>query len=185
MVLHFGDSSPKCARDDSRQAETAPPAGRRKVHVRSPLAQAIRDARLTLRLTQEQLGKRLGLKGRAIYRWERDDSAPRRYHRRQLVTAIEAIDPGVATTLRAAIESHERNPRGIVVVAPPPAPAPAQPTGAVALELAIFAMADELDLPPRRLRAALVKLLARLAEAGFSLDSARRHVEARIAGAPE
>jgi transcriptional regulator with XRE-family HTH domain len=153
--------------------------------VRSPLAQAIRDARLTVRLTQQQLGARIGLKGRAIYRWERDDSAPRRRHRRALVTMIQALDPAAASTLQAVFESHERKRKGVVVAAPAPPPAPAQPTGAVALELAIFALADELDLAPRRLRAALVKLFARLTEAGFSLDSARQQVEARIAGTPE
>jgi transcriptional regulator with XRE-family HTH domain len=153
--------------------------------VRPTLAQAIRDARLTVRLTQQQLGARIGLKGRAIYRWERDDNAPRRRHRRALVTMIQAIDPAAASRLQAVFESHERNRKGVVLPEPAPPPTPAEPTGAVALELAIFAMADELDLPPRRLRAALAKLLARVAEAGFSLDSARQHVEARVAGAPE
>lgn len=66
---------------------------------------------------------------------------------------------------------------------PAAAPAPAKPTGEVALELAIFALADELDLAPRRVRAALLMWLGRVTEAGFSLDSARQQVNASVVSA--
>jgi transcriptional regulator with XRE-family HTH domain len=153
--------------------------------MRSPLARAIRDARLSLRLTQDQLGMRLGLKGRAVYRWERGVSAPTKRHRRALVTAVQAIDANLAAKLQAELTSYVNNAKGVVVPPPPPAPAPAQPTGPVALELAIFAMADELDLTPRRLRASLSRLLVRLGEAGFSLEAARQQVDAWIASTQE
>jgi transcriptional regulator with XRE-family HTH domain len=154
--------------------------------MRSPLARAIRDARLSLRLTQDQLGMRLGLKGRAVYRWERGVSAPTRRHQRALLTAVQAIDPSLAAKLQAELVSSARQAQGLGPPAPaPPPPVPAKPTGPVALELAVFAAADELDLTPRRLRAALVKLCARLMEGGFSLESAQRQLEVWIASVQE
>ena len=152
--------------------------------MRSPLAHAIRDARLSLRLTQDQLGMRLGLKGRAVYRWERGASAPTKRHLRALVTAVQALDVNVAAKLQAELASYVNKAGGIVAPVPvPPPPAPAKPTDRVALELAIFAMADELDLAPRRLRASLLRLFVRLAEGGFSLDAARAQVDAWSASA--
>jgi transcriptional regulator with XRE-family HTH domain len=149
--------------------------------VRSPLAIAIRQARLTVRLTQQQVGTRMGLKGRAVYRWERGDSLPRRRIRADLIRVIQMFSVDAANRLQAAFAAHDALVKGHVPAPPPPPPPPAKPSGPVALELAIFAMADELDLAPRRLRSALTRLFARVSEAGYSLDSARREVEARIA----
>lgn len=42
-------------------------------------------------------------------------------------------------------------------------------------------MADELDLVPGRLRAALPRLLLRMLTAGYSIESARDEIEARNA----
>src|SRR5262249_35147987 len=136
--------------------------------MRSPLAQAIRNGRLAMQLTQKELGLRLGLRGRAIYRWERDDSVPRKVQRERLVRPVELFDVDAAAKLKAAFESHAARVKGIVMSAAPPPP-PARPTNPVALEFAIFAMADELDLAPRRVRASVTKLLARVEEAGYSL----------------
>lgn len=149
--------------------------------MRSPLAIAIRQARLTVRLTQQQLGTRMGLKGRAVYRWERGDSLPRRRLRADLIRVIQLLSVDAATRLQAAFAAHDAVAKGQVPAALVPPPPPAKPSGPVALELAVFAMADELDLAPRRLRSALIRLFARVAEAGYSLDSARREVEARSA----
>jgi hypothetical protein len=50
-----------------------------------------------------------------------------------------------------------------------------------ALELAVLRMADDLDLPPRRLRRPFVRLLGRLQEASFTLDAARKYLEGWLA----
>ena len=148
--------------------------------MRSPVAHAIRDARLTLRLTQEQLGRYVGLKAHAVYRWEAGYAIPRRSAQRALLEAVVPRNQQAGAQLKAAFDNHRT--RGEVAPpAPAPTPAPAQPTGALALELAIFAMADDLDLAPRRLRLALPKLLLRMAVAGYSLESARHEIEARNA----
>ena len=76
--------------------------------MQSPLAQAIRTARLASGLTQDQLGTRLGLKARAVSRWELDGSAPRRRHRRELVAVISASNQAAGATLAAVIASETK-----------------------------------------------------------------------------
>lgn len=143
----------------------------------SPLAKAIREARRAVRLTQEQLGRQLGLKGRAVHRWECAASIPRRNLRPLLIRAVQIRSEPAAAKLSAAFESHVARTKGLV---PSPAPAaPTKPPDSVALELAIFAAADELDRAPRRVRAAMLRLFVRVAEAGYSLDAARRELALR------
>jgi len=151
---------------------------------RSTLAEAIRTARLASGLTLEQLGRRLGLKGRAVvYRWERDASAPRRRHRSELVAAINAVNRAAAATLASVFASEAKGQRGAdlelgavaLVPAPPPLPDPK-----LTLELAVFAMADALDVPARRLRGGLVGLIKRVREASITLDAVQRHLEERL-----
>lgn len=149
--------------------------------MRSPVAHAIREARLTLRMTQEQLGRYVGLKAHAVYRWEAGYALPKRSAQRALVETVGLRSQQAAAQLKAAFESHLAR-GGQAPPAPILAAAPAQPTGGLALELAIFALADDLDLAPRRLRAALPKLLLRLAAAGYSIESARHEIEVRNAG---
>jgi transcriptional regulator with XRE-family HTH domain len=147
--------------------------------MRSKLAQTIRNARRTAGLTQQQLGMRLGLTGRAVSRWERSDSAPTQRHRAALVMAIKAVDVSAAASLAAALS-------GETVVDPASAPVRSQPAvdAASALEHAIYAMADELDLPARRIRGALARLLQRLRRTDMSLETTERLLESWINTAP-
>jgi transcriptional regulator with XRE-family HTH domain len=145
--------------------------------MRSTLAQAIRTARLASGLTQEQLGRRLGLKGRAVYRWERDASTPRRRHRGELVTAINAVNQAAATTLATVFASDVQGRRGAALAAPTPTPAPPVIDPKLTLELAVFAMADDLDVPARRLRRGLIRLVKRMRGAGITLDAVQLHLE--------
>jgi transcriptional regulator with XRE-family HTH domain len=144
--------------------------------MRSKVAQAIRNARLACGLTQVQLGRRLDLKGRAVYRWERDDSAPRRRHRAALVTAIQAVNPNAATAL-AAVFASESGSAAAPIAGAPIAAAPPAIDPKLALELSVFAFADELDVPARRLRRALVRLHQRWRETNITFDVAQRYLE--------
>jgi transcriptional regulator with XRE-family HTH domain len=149
----------------------------------STLAQSIRRARLAAGLTQNQLGMRMGLKGRAVSRWERDDSAPKKRYRGALVAVIRAVNTTAADELVRALAIAEGKgvmPSPAAVAA---APVAAPPNGAAALELALFRMADELDLPPRRLRGPLLRLLERLRAGNLTLESAKEHLEHWIADA--
>lgn len=139
----------------------------------SPLAKAIREARHAARLTQEDLGRQLGLRGRAVHRWERGTSVPRRTLRSALIRVIQARSQPAAAALAAAFDNHIARTKGWLPPAPA-LPAPTKPSDPVALQLAIFAAADELDLAPGRLRAAMARLFVRVADAGYSLEAARR-----------
>jgi transcriptional regulator with XRE-family HTH domain len=150
--------------------------------MRSPVSRAIRDARLAMGLTQQQLGQYVGLKAHAVYRWEAGFNIPRKAMRRKLLKEVELRKPEAAAQLQATFDTHLTRGGALPALAAVVAPvAPAQPTGALAMELAVFAMADELDLAPRRLRAALPRLLLRMQSAGYSLESARQELDARAA----
>lgn len=64
---------------------------------------------------------------------------------------------------------------GVASVIAPAAPPPIE-TKAV-FERAVFELADELDVPARRLRSGMVKLMSRMREVGISLDAAEKHLE--------
>lgn len=145
---------------------------------RSKVADAIARARRATGLTQEQLGRRLGLKGRAVYRWEGDESAPTKQNRAALVTAFTAVKPEIGAWFAQAI--------AVPADSPNPAPTPtalAAPSAPEILERSVFALADELDLPPRRARGALKRLIARLSAANLSLDAVQSLLDEWIARA--
>jgi transcriptional regulator with XRE-family HTH domain len=149
---------------------------------RSPLAQALREARQTTGLTQEQLGKHLGLKGRAIYRWERDESRPNRANQQRVLALITSLHQPAAAKLSAAMADHA----SISPIVAPSAPAPLAAASAAprsVVEHSVFSMADELDLPARRVRGALSRWLRRVREAELTLDVAQRELDSWIADA--
>jgi hypothetical protein len=48
----------------------------------------------------------------------------------------------------------------------------------------VFVMADELDVPARRLRGGLIKLVKRMRETNIPLDTMQRYLEAWTEAAP-
>lgn len=146
-----------------------------RTQARLAMARAIRMARRATGLTQAALGKRLGLKDRAVYRWECADAVPSRRRLGELVTAIQAIDPSaaarLATELASAAASEGKKVAPALIV-PSPIPAP------ISLELAMFSLAEDLELAPRRVRSALVPFLKRLRAANVSVEVAEQVLEA-------
>jgi hypothetical protein len=102
------------------------------------------------------------------------------------VVALDAVHRGAAAQLALVLARDgaaplaSADPSGAVA----PAQAQAELSAPVALELAIFHMADELDLSPRRIRGPLVRLLERLRGAQFTLDTAKHRMEEWMASAP-
>jgi transcriptional regulator with XRE-family HTH domain len=149
--------------------------------VRPPLAEAIREARLQANLTQNELAKKIGLKGRAVYRWERGPLGPSRLNQRLMLNVIGALHAAAAAKLGAVFAARGKRSRGA-----PAAPLPLPPTAAAPvvtralLEHTVFSMADELDVPPRRVRNALARWLRQVGEASFSLDTVQRELDAWI-----
>ena len=166
-----------------RQETLRAPAERQ--FMRAKLGSFIREARREAGLTQEHLGCRLGLKGRAIYRWERDEAAPTGRHRRALIQEVQAVNPEAATKLKAALAVEQGGAGTRASAAAPSLPQPASPLptrGACEeLELAVLKMADELDLPARRVRRSLARLLDRMRASNLSFEVAQRELEILIA----
>jgi DNA-binding XRE family transcriptional regulator len=136
----------------------------------SAQAQAIRSARVTVGLTQVELARRIGVKSRAIYRWERDAATPVRRNRSALVTAIGILNPEAGKQLKAALYGEKKQEAPSAAAFAPIAPD-------VALDLAILSLADELDVTPRRLRAGLLRLCKQAALAGLTLDALRQSLD--------
>lgn len=129
------------------------------------MANAIIGARRASGLTQAQLGQRIGLKGRAIWRWERDESAPSKRNQAALVTALTSLNPSLGEWFLKATATAPEEPKPATVAAP---------SAAEVLERAVFAFADELDLPARRARGALKRLIAQFTAANLSVDVAQK-----------
>lgn len=146
----------------------------RRQSTRSPVGAAIRKARTTVQLTQDQLGKRIGIAGRAVHRWEMDRSAPTRRHRQDLVSAIQVLNPVAAAALAEAF-----NPKATTTAQV--AAAPVAINHSEALAMAVFRVADELDLPARRVRRPLARFVGQLREVGLNLESTQECLDAWIA----
>jgi transcriptional regulator with XRE-family HTH domain len=151
--------------------------------MRPKFGQAIRSARKAAGLTQVQLGMRLGLKGRAIYRWERDGSSPTKRHLRELLKVIQAANPQAASMLEAlvpnqgkAVGTAANSASSIVSPLAQPAVEPV-----AAFERAIYQAADQLDVPASHLRTALAQVFARLHQANVTLERAGQLLGRQIA----
>jgi transcriptional regulator with XRE-family HTH domain len=160
------------------------PSSRRQKPVRTKarlaVGQAIRQARRTVGLTQEQLGQRLGLDGQSVYRWESATATPTKRRERTLIAVFQAIHPPTAAWLLSALTSaraSEGKAVGAVVVGP-------QVPASAAVELAVYGLAEDLELAPRRVRAALVPFLKRLRSANIATDEAAQVLESLLQTGP-
>lgn len=164
----------------------------RKRRERPTWGRDIRRARVALELTQAQLGRRMGMVGggQAICRWEGNHSRPRPRQREALLAAMGALNPAVAAQLAAVFAAKSGPPgepstggarvtgtRRAATANESPAPSPsAQPAADIALELALLRMADELDVPARRLRVSALNFLEALRAARIGIDDIHVHL---------
>lgn len=119
--------------------------------------------------------------GRAVHRWETDDIAPTKRHQRELVTAIRAARIGAETALAAAFAAAQTNASAAPVAMPAASPTAPVLSSSEALEPAVLRMADDLDLPARRLRRPMARLFARLGDTDFTHESAQKQLDGWIA----
>ena len=119
---------------------------------------ALRRVREALHLPQDAFGARLGVSRRTLTRWEAHGELPPIGQRKHLATSV----PDVPSELRAAlVRSLGLDDSFVAAVAAP------RPDGAF-LELS-----ERLDVPPARLRPALVEFLRRVEAMGLSLPATR------------
>ncbi|HEY5957761.1 MAG TPA: helix-turn-helix transcriptional regulator [Polyangiaceae bacterium] len=154
------------------------------------LGPAIRKARRETNLTQAQLGKRLGIEAQTVHRWEINKAAPTPRHEREMVKVIATYSADAAAALQAVFDKARSKatpvaaaPPGVAVPALPAAPQPASlGVGATELlQLAVFGLADDLDLPPRHVRRPLARFFESLRAAQLTFDAVELQLNSWIA----
>ena len=131
--------------------------------------QAVRNA---LRLSQDTFGARLGVSRRTLTRWEIHNELPPVAQRKHIATSF----PEAPSELRKAlVESLGLDEQFAVQVTK----AKAGEAVPGALEAALLAMAEHLDIGPKRVRDALHEFVTRAHEGGLTLESIRRSLAAK------
>ena len=147
---------------------TAHPIDRGTVHVRKKnekFGVALLALRESLGLAQEAFGSRIGVSRRTLTRWEAHGELPPVAQRKHIATAF----PEAPAELRAAlVASLDLGGDFEAMVAGPGSLEPAPD----ALDSALLAMAEQLDMGPGRLRGALLGFLRRVQESGLPIEAA-------------
>jgi DNA-binding XRE family transcriptional regulator len=140
----------------------------------SPGATAlVTEAQFALGLTQDTLGKMLGLSRRTVSRWTRHTSAPSAEHLHALARAVHPKDAALAAKLaRAGGESLEslgiaKAIAGVPLPGTPPRPFP--PTRLV-VESVVCAAAEAMQASPAAVRGILRAAFARARALGLTVE---------------
>jgi transcriptional regulator with XRE-family HTH domain len=142
--------------------------------VRTP-GGALRDCRRALKFTQRAFAKQIGVSTRTLSRWEFDDHHPPIAERNRVMTWVAHAPPALVRTLAYAWQ---------VAVPPQAALPPPEPPAPPPLEAALYDAAEEHDIGPRRLRAAIIHLLRAIERTQLTPTAAREQLEARAKRAP-
>lgn len=129
------------------------------------LGRMLREAREKLRFTQFTLAYAAGVSRRSVARWEHGDARPRADEAARLVKALLQVDPPAARAVARVL--------GVRVADPPPPPAPPPPLSPVEFDHTLYAVADALDVPAKRFRAEMARLLDTWAARGVTVADAR------------
>lgn len=86
-------------------------------------------------------------------------------------------EAGAALASVFASAATERGRLDVIGASPPLAATPPPFDAEVAFELALFTLAEELDVPPGRLRSGLVRWQKRCRDANVSFEAAQRQIE--------
>ena len=133
--------------------------------------------------SQSTFGGRFGVSRRTLTRWESDGELPPVAQQIHLAVELRHVDAALLRPLLASMVDLHEDVVALVTSATVRtetlATAKAQVDGALAL------MAEELDIGPRKLRAALATLVERLHAAGVAMDGARGALASRVEPSPQ
>lgn len=132
-----------------------------------PSAVLLKDIRTRLALTQRALGQKLGVTTRTINRWEGGETEVPASVLPRAIALLRARDPSAADHL--AIEAKL------------PGALAQEEARRAALDHAVYAAADALDVSPRRARRVLATFLTHLVAAGLGAADARSRLAERVA----
>ena len=127
--------------------------------VSTALHNHFKDIRARLELTQSALAEKLGVTARTINRWETGASDVPDSVLPQALSLLRAQDPEAADELAVRV--------GL------PAAREQERARRAALDHAVFVVADDLDISPRRARDAMLRFLDHLLAAGMTARDAR------------
>lgn len=133
----------------------------------NPSAVLLKDIRGRLGLTQRALGQRLGVTTRTVNRWETGGTEVPASAVPRAIALLRARDPGAAD--RLAVEAKL------------PGALAQEEARRAALEHAVYAAADALDVSPRRAREVLSVFLTHVVAAGMGAADARARLAERVA----
>jgi DNA-binding XRE family transcriptional regulator len=129
------------------------------------LAALFTRAHYTLRLTQEEIGQRLGFSKRTAQRIAAGRSRPSNENIQRLADMVRSEDAALAAELDRWAPRPKPPPPLVVAQPPPPPPAPPPIPVAVLVESVVCAAADAMGLVPQAVRPALLAAFARASEA--------------------
>jgi transcriptional regulator with XRE-family HTH domain len=118
---------------------------------------ALIDLLATTKWTQRQLAARLGVSSKTIGRYVNGQAVPPASRRHGIVAALRDVDPPRLARVAASL--------GLSKDAVPPPPPPAPVVAARVVDAASQEVAERLDAGPIRVRIALARFVAQLAEA--------------------
>jgi transcriptional regulator with XRE-family HTH domain len=163
--------------------------GRRRTVDPKRVAPLIQRAREEAGLSFDQLAKNAGTTTRSVQRWESAFVPPTRSYHEHLVVALGGAS---VATWRALVEALgfpldkalAKVPIQVTKALPPPAPPPPPPApppldARAILDDAVRATAEDLDVSPRKVRAAFAQLVVDLERLGLSYAAARDVLLAR------
>jgi len=143
----------------------------RMPHIPGPgsLALVVRASH-TLRFSQRELAKLLGVSRRTITRLFKSSAVPYSSYLHTLARAVHAEDPSLAAEL-AAEGGQTLEGLDIVRPAPPPLPAPPKlPPVRLMVDSVVCAAADAMQTPPAGMREALRAAFARARGLGLTIE---------------
>jgi helix-turn-helix protein len=142
------------------------------------------QCRQALGMTQEELGRAMGVARRTAQRWA-SQGIPS-YELPNLARLVHPRAPALAREIVAASGSTLEA-AGIVAPAPPPVPAPAPPPPplpAGVVDAVVCAAADAMDRMPKEVRPGLYAAFARAKEIGLTVDVVERALRAMLEPTP-
>jgi transcriptional regulator with XRE-family HTH domain len=122
----------------------------------------IREARSAVRLSQRELGARLGVIGRTVLRWEAGEFAPPARVREALLAALVDAGTPLVDALASALGMDEH-----------------RAARAAAIEAALREAGEIADAKPSGIRAAIAHVLARAQEHGVGIAELAERVAPR------
>lgn len=138
----------------------------------------VNEAQHTLMVSQGRLGELAGASQRTGQRWAVGRSTPSVNELRRIASLVYPRDRDLAARIAAATRSTLAD-LGLEAPPPPP-PGPFIPPDDRVIDSVVCAVADELDLLPKAIRAALLVAFTRTRELGLSVEAAEAALRARL-----